>query len=54
MSSLQEVFLAGKGIYETADVLKGRYGNKVGISMIGPAGERHLAAAGILNLDKDG
>ena len=39
---------------ETAEALKKRYGKKVGISIIGPAGEQKLASAGILNLDKDG
>jgi aldehyde:ferredoxin oxidoreductase len=42
------------GVYETAEVLQKRYGNKVAISIIGPAGEKKLASAGILNLDKDG
>ena len=30
-----------------------RYGDKVAIAMIGPAGEMEMLAAGILNLDKD-
>ncbi|NTV37621.1 MAG: aldehyde ferredoxin oxidoreductase, partial [Anaerolineales bacterium] len=46
--------LAGLGVYDTAEALKKRYGNKVAISMIGPAGEREMLSAGILNLDKDG
>ncbi|MEW6094765.1 MAG: aldehyde ferredoxin oxidoreductase C-terminal domain-containing protein, partial [Chloroflexota bacterium] len=46
--------LAGKGVYDSAEILKKRYGSKVAISIIGPAGERGLVAAGILNLDKDG
>src|SRR5512136_836594 len=46
--------LAGKGVYETAEILRKRYGTKVAISIIGPVGERQLASAGILNLDKDG
>ncbi len=46
--------LVGKGVYDSAEILKKRYGNKVAISIIGPAGERGLVAAGILNLDKDG
>jgi aldehyde:ferredoxin oxidoreductase len=46
--------LVGKGVYDTAEILKKRYGNKVAISIIGPAGERQLASAGILNLDKEG
>lgn len=46
--------LSGKGVYESAEILKQRYGKKVAMSIIGPAGERRLASAGILNLDKDG
>ena len=46
--------LAGKGVYDTAEILKKRYGHKVAISMIGPGGERRMASAGILNLDKEG
>jgi aldehyde:ferredoxin oxidoreductase len=46
--------LTGKGVYETAEILKKRYGNKVAISIIGPAGEQRLVSAGILNLDKEG
>jgi aldehyde:ferredoxin oxidoreductase len=45
---------AGKGVYETAEILRERYGKKVAISIIGPAGEQKLLSAGILNLDKDG
>ncbi len=46
--------VAGKGVYDTAEMLKERYGRKVAISMIGPGGEMKMASAGILNLDKDG
>ena len=46
--------LSGMGVYDSADALKKRYGNKVAISIIGPAGERKMVSAGILNLDKDG
>jgi aldehyde:ferredoxin oxidoreductase len=46
--------LAGLGVYDTAETLRNRYGKKVAISIIGPAGERKLISAGILNLDKDG
>lgn len=46
--------LIGLGVYSTAEALKKRYGNKVAMSIIGPAGERKLCSAGILNLDKDG
>jgi aldehyde:ferredoxin oxidoreductase len=46
--------ISGMGVYESAEILRKRYGNKVAMSIIGPAGERRLASAGILNLDKDG
>jgi aldehyde:ferredoxin oxidoreductase len=46
--------LEGLGVYETAELLRLRYGEKVAISLIGPAGEMKLVSAGILNLDKDG
>lgn len=45
--------LAGKGVYETAQLLLGRYGRSVAAAIIGPAGEMELASAGIQNLDKD-
>lgn len=45
--------LAGLGVYETAERLIARYGEKVAIALIGPSGERRLSAAGIQNLDKD-
>ena len=45
--------LAGLGVFETGARLLKRYGDKVAISMIGPAGEMRLSAAGIQNLDKD-
>lgn len=48
------VGLAGLGVYDAAEALKERYGKKAAIALIGPAGERRLASAGILNLDKDG
>jgi aldehyde:ferredoxin oxidoreductase len=46
--------LAGKGVYETAEILLERYGQKVAIALIGPGGEMKLRGAGIQNLDKDG
>jgi aldehyde:ferredoxin oxidoreductase len=46
--------LIGKGVYDSAEILRKRYGNKVAISIIGPAGERGMVSAGILNLDKEG
>jgi aldehyde:ferredoxin oxidoreductase len=45
--------LVGLGVYETAERLLERFGPKVGLSLIGPAGEMGLRAAGIQNLDKD-
>ncbi len=45
--------LVGLGVYETAQKLLQRYGDKVAISLIGPGGEMGLRAAGIQNLDKD-
>jgi len=46
-------YLKGFGVYDSAEALKSRYGNKVAISIIGPAGEQKMVSAGILNLDKD-
>ncbi len=43
----------GLGVYAGARILRERYGEKVSIALIGPAGEIGLLAAGILNLDKD-
>jgi aldehyde:ferredoxin oxidoreductase len=45
--------LAGLGAYAAAEKLRTRYGDKVAIALIGPGGEMCMAAAGILNLDKD-
>jgi aldehyde:ferredoxin oxidoreductase len=45
--------LAGMGVYATAERLRERYGDKVAMALIGPAGEMRLAAASITNLDKD-
>jgi aldehyde:ferredoxin oxidoreductase len=45
--------VAGLGVHETASRLLERYGDKVAIALIGPAGEMLLSAAGIQNLDKD-
>lgn len=45
--------LAGLGVYETAPRLLARYGDKIAVALIGPAGEMQLSAAGIQNLDKD-
>jgi aldehyde:ferredoxin oxidoreductase len=45
--------LEGLGVYEASARLLSRYGDKVAIAVIGPAGEMRLSAAGIQNLDKD-
>jgi aldehyde:ferredoxin oxidoreductase len=45
--------LIGLGVYETAERLLKRFGDKVAIALIGPSGEQRLSAAGIQNLDKD-
>jgi aldehyde:ferredoxin oxidoreductase len=45
--------LAGLGVYASAERLTGRYGKEAAISVVGPGGEMRLAAAGILNLDRD-
>ena len=45
--------VAGLGVHEAASRLLKRYGDKVAIALIGPAGEMRLSAAGIQNLDKD-
>ncbi len=45
--------LVGLGVYETAQKLVGKYGDKVAIALIGPGGEMRMKAAGIQNLDKD-
>ncbi|SHK98141.1 aldehyde ferredoxin oxidoreductase family protein [Desulforamulus aeronauticus] len=46
--------LAGKGTYEVTEILLERYGKKVGVITIGPAGEMLLAGAGVTNNDSDG
>jgi len=45
--------LAGLGVYETANSLIERYGEKAAIALIGPGAEMKLRAAGIQNLDRD-
>jgi aldehyde:ferredoxin oxidoreductase len=45
--------VAGLGVHDAAARLLTRYGAKVAIALIGPAGEMQLYAAGIQNLDKD-
>jgi aldehyde:ferredoxin oxidoreductase len=43
----------GLGVYETAQKLIEKYGDKVAIALIGPGGEMKLKTAGIQNLDKE-
>lgn len=43
----------GLGVYESASALVEKYGSKVAIALIGPAGEMLMKSAGIQNLDKD-
>jgi aldehyde:ferredoxin oxidoreductase len=45
--------LAGLGVFEAAQPLIERYGEKVAVALIGPGGEMRLRTAGIQNLDKD-
>ena len=45
--------VAGLGVHDAAPRLLKRYGDKVAIALIGPAGEMRLSAAGVQNLDKD-
>lgn len=45
--------LTGKGVYDTASILRQRYLNPPALSIIGPAGEVGMLSAGILNLDQD-
>ena len=46
--------LRGLGVYDSAERLRSRYGKQAAISLIGPAGEMLMRAAGIQNLDRDG
>ena len=46
--------LVGLGVYASAEKLQARYGKQAAISLIGPAGEMLMRAAGIQNLDRDG
>ncbi len=45
--------LVGLGLKDTATRLLERYGRKIGISAIGPGGERLYRAAGITHIDND-
>lgn len=46
--------LKGLGNYDTTGKLRGKYGDKVGIISIGPAGEMRMSAASIAVTDTDG
>ncbi len=46
--------LAGLGVFEKSRRLFERYGKVVGLTLIGPVGERLLPSAGITNTDPDG
>jgi aldehyde:ferredoxin oxidoreductase len=46
--------LVGKGVYESARVLRQRFGDQAAIALIGPAGEMQMLAAGVTHIDKDG
>ena len=45
--------MLGMGVYEASSRLLDKYGEKVGLALIGKGGEMQLASAGIQNLDKD-
>ncbi|SFQ99647.1 aldehyde ferredoxin oxidoreductase family protein [Desulfoscipio geothermicus] len=46
--------LAGKGTYEVTAICRERYGDKVAVITIGPAGEMLMPSAGVSNNDSDG
>jgi len=46
--------LAGKGTYEVTSICRERYGSKVAVVTIGPAGEMQLLSAGVTNNDTEG
>ncbi len=45
--------LIGLGLKESGKLLRQRFGDHIGVSAIGPAGERLYQAAGITHMDKD-
>ncbi|MBS4021315.1 MAG: aldehyde ferredoxin oxidoreductase [Dethiobacter sp.] len=47
-------YLINKGTYEKAQLLYNKYGKKIGLALVGPAGEKRLLTAGITNNDPDG
>jgi len=50
----EDTELVGKGNYEVIETLTKKYGDKIGIIVIGPAGEMRMAAANISVKDPDG
>ena len=46
--------IQGKGNYDTSEILRKKYGEKVGVMSIGPAGEYKLTAASIATTDGEG
>lgn len=48
------VDLAGKGTYEVTAICRERYGDKVAVITIGPAGEMLMSSAGVASNDNDG
>ncbi|WP_066636649.1 aldehyde ferredoxin oxidoreductase family protein [Desulfolucanica intricata] len=46
--------LVGKGTYEITEILRERFGRKVGVITIGPAGDMLMANAGIATNDAEG
>lgn len=46
--------LVGKGTYEVTAICRERYGKKVAVITIGPAGEMLMLSAGVTNNDSDG
>ena len=46
--------LAGLGVYAKAEALRQRFGDKVAMTLVGPAGEWRMHTAGITNADPEG
>ncbi len=53
-AELRPAEFALDGIYNSAAFLQDRYGKKVSLILIGPAGERFFPSAGIANTDREG
>lgn len=53
-SELKPADIKGKGVYESAEILSERYGDKAALILIGPAGEKGYATAGIAINDPQG